>query len=405
MFFRIARKAFTHRRSRVAVALLSLTVGAAVAAAMLSVYYDAGRKMSRELRTYGANVMLSPAAGNDFISQATMDQITKTSWDAEVEGAAPFLYIVAMEGPVSDPSRVVVVGTWPDAARKLSPWWKVDGNWISDMSDQSHCIVGARLAKQFGIAVGQRISLSYGAVAAGGSTESAAAALPGSPAAAAGPQNSASRNSSTFDVAGILTTGGAEEDQILVSLAAAQKLSGLNDRLSAVAISAVGDTHQIELLAGEMNSRLNGVRADLVRQIAEGEGRVLNKLRLTMLSITLLMLAAASLSVTTTLASLIMERRKEIGVMKAIGANETGLLRLFLFELALLGVGGGILGYLAGLLAAQPIGRSLFGVGVAPRIGVLAIVMGISLLIALLSGLVPIRRIREIRPALILSGN
>ena len=102
MFFRIARKALTHRRSRVIVAVLALAVGAAVAAAMLSVYYDAGRKMSRQLRAYGANVMLEPAAGNEFIRQGTMEQIASDCWPAEIAGAATFLYIVASEGSDTD---------------------------------------------------------------------------------------------------------------------------------------------------------------------------------------------------------------------------------------------------------------------------------------------------------------
>jgi putative ABC transport system permease protein len=403
MFFRIARKALTHRRSRVIVAVLALAVGAAVAAAMMSVYYDAGRKISRQLRAYGANVMLAPTAGNEFIRQGTLEQIANDSWPAEVAGTAPFLYIVAGEGSDTDSTRVVVAGTWLDAARKISPWWKLDGSWVEDRNDLSHCIVGANLARQLRLTVGRHLILHYGegprSVAAAGA-EAAAGHDAG-----AGPRDLEKSTGSAFDVAGILTTGAGEDDQILVPLGAAQKLSGLDNRLSAIAISAVGDTGQIASLASEMNARLPGARADLVRQIAEGEGRVLGKLRMTMLLVTILMLAAASLSVSTTLASLVMERRKEIGMMKAIGAKDSGLLRLFLFELGALGLAGGIAGYLAGIVLAQAMGRSLFGVGVTPKPEVFVAVIGISLLVALISGIVPIRRIMEVRPAVILKGD
>ncbi|HEY6328647.1 MAG TPA: FtsX-like permease family protein, partial [Blastocatellia bacterium] len=140
-------------------------------------------------------------------------------------------------------------------------------------------------------------------------------------------------------------------------------------------------------------------------QIAEAEGRVLSKLGTTMLLVTLVMLAAAALSVSTTLASLIMERRKEIGTMKAIGAGPQRLVCLFLFELASLGVGGGIIGYAVGIVLAQAMGRSLFGVGVTPRIQVFGAVLGISLLVALISGIIPVKRMREVQPALILKGD
>ena len=53
----------THRRKRLGVAAIALIVGSTVTTAMLSVYYDAGRKMNRELRAYGANIMVSPSEG------------------------------------------------------------------------------------------------------------------------------------------------------------------------------------------------------------------------------------------------------------------------------------------------------------------------------------------------------
>lgn len=396
MFFRIAGKAFIHRRSRIAVATLALSVGAAVTAAMLSVYYDATRKMRSELRAYGANVMIAPAPGQAFLSQDTVDQISREHWPAEIAAAAPSLYIVATERTGASSNRVVIDGTWIDAARKINPWWKVDGDWITDRGNLFHCLVGARLARQLRLGLGQQITLQYhdrsledaGANGHGGKSVS-----------------SVNEAGAKVEVAGILSTGGPEEDQILISLPAAQELSGLTDQLSAVAISALGDTGQIESLAAQLNTRLPGARADLVRQIAEAEGRVLGKLRMTMLLVTLVMLAAAALSVSTTLAALVMERRKEIGTMKAIGAGSERLLRLFLFELASLGVGGGIIGYTVGIALAQAMGRSLFGVGVAPRIQVFGAVLAISLLVALISGIIPMKRMREVQPALILKGD
>ena len=375
--------------------MLALSVGAAVAAAMLSVYYDGARKMSRELRAYGANVMLAPAAGQEFIPQQTLSLITGESWSAEVASSAPFLYVVAVTGSPNNLTTVVVTGTWVDAARAVSPWWKIDGSWIDERNDSSHCLVGARLARQLGVGIGRNVVLGYGGTVSTNPAETQSAVPSG---------QSQKPKESSFEVAGILSTGGDEEDQVLVSLAAAQKLSGLTDQLSSVEVSAIGDTGHIEALATQMNARLPGVRADLVRQISEAEGRVLGKLRLMMLLVTVLMLGAASLSVTTTLAALVMERRKEIGTMKALGANPSELFRLFLFELTTLGLAGGIAGYLVGIVVAQPMGRSLFGVGVTPRFQVFAAVIGISLVVALISGIIPLKRMREVQPALILKG-
>jgi putative ABC transport system permease protein len=257
----------------------------------------------------------------------------------------------------------------------LSPWWRVIGEWIESRDDERKCLIGVHLARQIKANQNNRIELVYGAARR------------------------------TFTVAGLLDTGGPEDDQVVVSLKAAQSLGGLPGRLTAIAISASGGQDRVESLASSIDSRLAGARADLVRQIAESEGRILVRLRLTMLLVALLILTAAALSVGTTLVALVMDRRKEIGTMKAIGADGADLLRLFLVELGGLGLCGGIIGYGLGMVAAQPIGRSLFNSAVAPRFAVFAIILIVSFAVAMLSGLVPIKRIKEVEPAVILKGD
>jgi putative ABC transport system permease protein len=406
----------THRRNRLGVAAIALIVGSTITTAMLSVYYDAGRKMSREMRVYGANIMVSPAEGTS-LDQSEMDRLASGGWPAEIIGAAPFLYVVAEgrgkpEGTTASTSSglaspsltessslrsIVVTGTWVGQARRLSPWWHVRGDWIESLDDDSICLVGAHLASQLGLDLKDRLELSYGARE---SLEASAGTIPDTKTLRQ--STSAQR---TFAVAGILDTGGPEDDQVVVSLKAAQELAGLPGRVSAIAISASGGQDRVESLASQISLRLAGARADLVRQIAESEGRVLNRLRLTMLLLALLILTAAALSVGTTLTALVMDRRKEIGTMKAIGAEGSDLLRLFLVELGGIGLGGGIVGYVLGMVLAQPIGRSLFSAPVTPRLAVFLMILMISLAVALLSAILPIRRIKEVEPAVILKGD
>jgi putative ABC transport system permease protein len=290
----------------------------------------------------------------------------------------------------------VVTGTWVDQARRLSPWWHIRGNWIESRDDDSNCLIGAHLASQLGLDQKDRLEVSYGTPEA---TETGAGTAG---IKTLGQSRSAQR---TFTVAGILDTGGPEDDQVVVSLKAAQELAGLPGRVSAVAVSASGGQDRVESLASQINVRLDGARADLVRQIAESEGRVLSRLRLTMLLLALLILTAAALSVGTTLTALVMDRRKEIGTMKAIGAEGSDLLRLFLVELGGIGLGGGIVGYVLGMILAQPIGRSLFRATVTPRLAVFLMILMISIAVALLSAIIPIKRMKEVEPAVILKGD
>src|SRR5215467_12150652 len=147
MFFRIASKAIVHRRSRIAVAMVALIVGSAVTAAMLSVYYDAGRKMSREMRAYGANVMLAPAEDGAFIDERVMDDINSPQWPAEINAASPYLYAAATARAAAsgEGTPVVLSGLWFDQIKKLNPWWQFSGRSIGERADDSYCLVGSAL--------------------------------------------------------------------------------------------------------------------------------------------------------------------------------------------------------------------------------------------------------------------
>ena len=416
--------------------MLALVVGATVAAAMLSVYYDAGVKMRRELRAYGANVMLAPSEGSRFIDQTSIRSLNSGNWDAEVAGAAPYLYVVATcKAGGTEAVRVIVAGLDFNQALKVSPWWKINGIWPenSGVSEKEgsqtfspdkiglgqSCVVGSELAKQLGLSSGGKLTLSYGEPESATPEESKAKGSGTSPATISAsetvpvdkaspapdqPAAAAQAKVRTYSISGIVTTGGPEDGQIMMPLAAAQDLSSLNGKLSAVAISVLGRESSVESFARQVDSRIPSARADLVRQISENEGRVLGKLRLTMLLVTLLILIAASLSVATTLTALVIDRQKEIGTMKAIGARENTLLRQFLFELGTFGVTGGIIGYLAGIVLAQPIGRSMFQSSITPRAAVFVVVVVISVAVAAVSGIIPLRRIKKLQPAVILRG-
>ena len=212
-----------YRRGRAGVALLALLVGAGMAAAMLSVYYDANQKMTRELRAYGANVMAAHKEQGGLIDEAVLAQLRPAQSQAEIVGAAPYLYAVVSAKPFGKNSRavsLVIAGTKFDEVKKASPWWQVAGDWIDDPIDQSGCLVGANAARELGVLQGQSILVS---------SDGDGATVP----SAAPPKET------TFAVRGIVTTGSEEDDQIFAPLAAVQALAAHPGRLTAIAISVV----------------------------------------------------------------------------------------------------------------------------------------------------------------------
>ena len=389
MFLRLVGKSLLHRRGRAGVALLALLVGAGMAAAMISVYYDANQKMTRELRAYGANVMVAHREQGSLMQDGVLREIQIALPPSEIVGAAPYLYVVGSCRTVDKnghPVSLVLAGASFDQIKKASPWWQVAGEWVDDRTDERGCIVGVNAARELELGQGKSVSISVDGDAAKDRSQPAT-------------------DGNVFTVRGIVTTGSEEDDQVFAPLATVQTLAGHPGRLTAIAISVVGTVKQVETLAGAITERFEDVEAKPIRQIAESEGAILGKLRLMMILVTVLVLAGAVLSVATTLTELVIERRMEIGTMKALGAPDSRILRLFLSELGGLGLLGGLVGYGVGLAVAQLIGHSLFKRAVAPSFTVLLAVILLSIAIAMLSGLGPIRRMREIEPAVILKGD
>ena len=381
MFWRILWKLFRASRGRLAVALLALSSGATVCAALINLQFDAERKLTREFRALGANVVVSPArvpgaAGNEppLMDASVMERIAAmAAGNAQVVAAAPYLYVIARSPLASGEQSLVVAGTWLDQAQKMAPWWKLEGQWVTTRSDLARCLVGRTAARQLGVPPGSPLELRSGD-----------RAVP-------------------LTVAGVVTAGGTEDNQVFVNLPVAQQLAGTADRISLVQLSVSGSPDQIEGFVSRLAAALAGYEVRPVRQLAEAEGQLLGRIRGLILSTVLAILALTALCVLATMAALAMERRRDIGLMKALGGSMSRVTRLFLAEAGSLGVLGGIIGYGAGILLSQWIGRRVFGVAISPRAEVLPLTVALMVGVAL-AGALPLRLLGQVRPAEILRG-
>src|SRR5258708_14873986 len=247
MFLRILGKWLGASRGRLVLALVALTSGAAVCSALLNVNLDAEKKLTQEFRTLGANVVIAPpAAGGDaaLADAAVMDRIASLRI-SRILAATPFLYIAANSGR----QPVILAGTLFDQLAKMNSWWKVDGSWISSSDDRVECRAGVAAARQLGLAAGRLIELHSG-----------------------------DRNIS-LSVAGIVTTGGAEDSQIFTRLDVVQGLAGLPGKVSLVQLSVAGTSAEIEAVTSRLAVALTGLDVRPVRQIAAAEGSILWRIR------------------------------------------------------------------------------------------------------------------------------
>jgi putative ABC transport system permease protein len=390
MLLRILGKSISRRKSRVAMAIIAVVMGASIAGALVTTSLNVKEKVGVEFRQYGANILLVPKTESisisigdvdygsvteqRFLEESDLPKIKEINWAKNVLGYAPYLYSVVK---VFD-QKVVMAGVWFDQIRTISPWWDLSGDWIEDRNDTKCAIIGKSVSDILGVGIGDDLTLSY--------------------------NDTVNETSHPVEIVGIVETGSSEDNQVFVSLALAQNITQLDGKVSTVQVSALCIGCPVEVIAAEIEAEIPYVQAKSVKQMVKAEMEILGKIEELMLLVAIVALGASALGVMTTMTTSVVERTKEIGMMKAIGAENKKIASLFLFEALLIGLIGGIIGYIAGLGVAQFIGISVFNSSVSPKLEVLPLVLGISIGIAVLASAIPVRRAISIEPAKVLRG-
>jgi putative ABC transport system permease protein len=202
--------------------------------------------------------------------------------------------------------------------------------------------------------------------------------------------------------AGTLQTGAAEDSRVYLSLPDFVAWTGVEP--STIEIAANGSAHEVNSLIRQIAAALPTADVHPIRQIVEGEARVLGKTRATLYAAAVLIILTAALCVLATLTGWVFDRRRDFAIMKALGASERLISSFFAAEAAALGVVGAILGFVIGIGIAAWIGRVNFNAPVVPRFSVLPFVLAGSIAVALLSAIVPMSLLRRVQPAIILKG-
>jgi putative ABC transport system permease protein len=373
MFVRMLVRAAVLRRGRAASALFAMVVAAAVATAMLNLYVDVQAKLRREFRNYGANIIV---VGKDGASLPADALAGVESMLAGRDVAAPFALVVAR---TSDGQPIVVVGTDFDRVRKLDHWWSVS-KWPSevptshtkDAREMGHpALVGVR-ALSVVAPNNQDFDLSF------------------------------QRRTIHLTTAGMVQTGAAEDSRVYLSLADFIAWTGVQP--STIEVAATGSPEEIVAIMRQIEQSVPTAEVRPVRQIMEGEARVLGKTRATLLAAAALIILTAALCVLSTLMGWVFDRRRDFAIMKALGASDRLLNGFFAAEAAALGATGAVLGFVLGIGIAAWIGRVNFHAAVVPRFSVLPFVLAGSMVVTLLAAILPISLLRRVQPAVILRG-
>jgi putative ABC transport system permease protein len=432
MFVRLIADSFTRRPRRKLLTASALALGMAVTTAALSVSLDVGDRLAKEFRSLGANLLVTPEAdslpleigGVDYrpvnagayLPEADLGKLKTIFWHNNIVGFAPVLEVPVEAWKKSSQTLVTpvfstkttLIGTWanhvvpvPDGTRvvtgvaKTNSWWHVDGRWFADGALE--CIVGESLARRTGVKLGDILHIQPASLGM------------------------------SLTVTGILTSGDAEDDAIVAPIAVAQKLAdkpGMYRRLYVSALTKPEDdfgrrdpktmkadeferwscSPYVSSIAYSIKQVLPGADVRVIRRVADGEGNILTRVRSLLWLVTFVALLAAALAVGASSAASIIERRSEIGLMKALGASSALVGTLLAAEQLLLAFVGGGLGYALGIFLARMLGERIFGAAPEPSWLVFFVILALAAVITLLGSAPPLRRASRYEPAPILRG-
>jgi putative ABC transport system permease protein len=394
-----------------------------------------------------------PANAGAYLPESDLPKIKTVFWHNNIIAFAPVLDVpvkvwssssknLSSPGIVAD---VSLIGTWASyplylsdgttfttGVDKTNPWFQITGHWFAPDAGTlkrvnvpldelppgavaghtyvpvpDECVVGTRLAMRFDLRVGNTVHVSL-------PDRERMQAWFGAP-------------SVGCSVTGIVSTSGPEDDGVLMPLARVQQFAQKPSQYRKLYVSALSKPEDdfarrdpatmkadelerwscspyVSSIAYSIKQILPGSDVRVIRRVAEGEGRVLTRVRTLLWLVTFAALLAAALAVGASSAASVIERRTEIGLMKALGAGSATVGWLLAAEQLLLAFVGGGIGYALGIFLARLLGESIFGAAPSPSPLVLLVILALAAIVTLLGSAIPLRRASRYEPAPILRG-
>lgn len=354
------------------VALLAIAIGSTVLSGLLTIYYDIPRQMGTVFRSYGANIIFLPSESGAKIKKEQIDKIKKEIEPEKLVGFAPYIYKPAK---VNEQPYMIASTDLPNA-KNNSPYWLVRGQWPAEKKE---VLIGHEISKAIGLSVSDKFIVNT-------------------------PKANGDVTVNEYKVSGIVTTGGVEEEFIFMSLADIKNIIGYDDSFDVIECSIDGNQDYLKAIAKNVAKNVDGITPRLVKRVTESQDVVLNKLQALVWIVTIIVLFLTMICVTTTMMAVVVERRKEIGLKKALGASNKSVVIDFFGEAVMLGLMGGILGTALGYFFANNVSISVFAREVSFPIRLAPFTVAASIVITIVSCLFPVRATVDVDPALVLRG-
>ena len=428
MFITMLFSAVFRRKSRALMAVIATLVGAATLFCLAAICLVVPQQMSDEMRAYGANIIVTPLEG-EWKNGIDRAMVLHTNDMVLAKGAmrsATYRY----ENVRINAAPYVLAGIDVRSVKSLNKHWNVDGSWPSS----GNVMVGRDVALAMGLKIGSRIAIAYRSSdnAAGShkpaeKSENKAANKSADKSANKPAQNSVANSSeesaqnssqqklvegrvstdimdthgTTFRVCGILDTGGAEDSMLYALNADVNTLTGVKRGADVIAYSSSAPS--VDAVVRSINDMTSmRVRAQQVTKVTAADTGIVTMLRSLFWIVSLVVLVLMMVGVSTTISSIVQQRRNEIGLRKALGASAKSIGVEFTAEAGLYGFVGGIAGTAVGYVFARLLAAMVFARDLGVNWWLVAFSVAFSIIASCVAALPPVLRASKIDPAIVL---
>jgi putative ABC transport system permease protein len=373
-------RALAHRKGRTLLLLAVLAMASSLATALGIVSYSMEKRVAEEVRKYGANLIIIPESARLDVGSGGLNfgvisepaylqqrEVEDTLARSGLKAERSFHLRGALHWKDAD---LMVEGVDFSDIRRLFPWWQLKGNWPV----AGETVVGSDLAARLKLKPGDQLELAGTA------------------------------QTLRLRISGIVSSGGEEDGLLFLALPELQQALGLDGRLTLVRLMVTAGGDSLKKSAAALQLLLPAAKVNEVRQTARTSEGLLAKVKLLMFMVTAVVLVSAGSSVAGTMSTTVLERGKEIGLMKAMGGTRREVMLIFCGEAAMLGILGGLAGYLFGSAIAQFITRTVFSSSAEFIPWFAGISLGVSLFLALLGSVGPMISVFKLDPVRSLRG-
>ena len=400
IYLTLIYKSFLMRKARYILPIIALIIGVSIASALLMVSMDIEEKIAMELRDYGPNLIAVPESEEIELTIGGMDlgSISETKYIPEASailfrelplevyegkvcmepGVNAFTYSVVT---VDNKSDAILAGTWFDELIFINAWWAITGEYPQD---DFSVVLGKTAAEKLDKNIGDDILLDYREAF---SNETGTYEF---------------NRSKVFKISGIVRTGGEDDSRIFGDLDVVQNLTNKENKINILHISTLCNKCSPDDIADIIEREVPGIDVLTVKQIATAESNTLDLIENLVGFISIVAVGTSVLAVMTTMTLSVIESRKEIGLMKALGANNSTIGLLFFGEGCIMAVIAGIFGFGLGIITSRMIGNYVFDSAIAIQWWVIFISFGVALGTVVLASIIPVKKALKIDPACVL---